>query len=167
MVAHTKRHKVAQRKPRPSTRRTRAPKAHAPSKRRAPATAKEASPGDAKALKPAKIVPEEAIKPEGLEVVAAVTAADPEEVLAPRERERGSYDGDTAIKLYLREIGQVKLLTPDEEIQLALRGDKDALKIKIIGAVIGNISVNNGYLSALLKQGSGQVGTDEAGTAGN
>src|SRR5258705_1684232 len=29
-------------------------------------------------------------------------------------RERSSYDGDTAIKLYLREIGQVKLLTPEE-----------------------------------------------------
>lgn len=44
-------------------------------------------------------------------------------------RERSSYDADTAIKLYLREIGQVKLLTPQEEIDLAAKikkGDKKA-----------------------------------------
>ena len=48
---------------------------------------------------------------------------------APPARDRGSYDADTAFKLYLREIGQVKLLTPDEEIELAARikkGDKKA-----------------------------------------
>ena len=45
------------------------------------------------------------------------------------ERDRHGYDADTAIKLYLREIGQVKLLTPQEEVELAARikkGDKRA-----------------------------------------
>src|SRR5271154_2375616 len=44
-------------------------------------------------------------------------------------QESSRYDGDTSIRLYLREIGQVKLLTPDEETQLAARikkGDKKA-----------------------------------------
>lgn len=35
--------------------------------------------------------------------------------------ERGSYDGDTAYQLYLKEIGQHKLLTIEEENELAAR----------------------------------------------
>ncbi len=54
--------------------------------------------------------------------------------LPPGERERSSYDGDTAIKLYLREIGQVALLTPEQEIELAAKikkGDKKARELMI------------------------------------
>ena len=52
-----------------------------------------------------------------------------ERVQERRSRERFSNDVDMTFKLYLREIGQVKLLTPQQEIELAARikrGDKKA-----------------------------------------
>src|SRR5438128_10907504 len=83
--------------------------------------------------KPEDLAKEQPIKPEEVEeAAAAIEAAATAEVAAatePRTRERSGYDGDTAIKLYLREIGQVKLLTPQEEIELAARikkGEKKA-----------------------------------------
>ena len=50
---------------------------------------------------------------------SAVVQPVPEVIPEPVERDRSGYDSDTAIKLYLREIGQVKLLTPQEETQFS------------------------------------------------
>ena len=47
----------------------------------------------------------------------------------PVPTEAGAYTGDSAFHLYVREIGQTKLLTPKEEVQLARRiqrGDESA-----------------------------------------
>lgn len=47
----------------------------------------------------------------------------------PTRERRDVYDADTAYRLYLHEIGEVALLTPQEEIQLAARikaGDRKA-----------------------------------------
>lgn len=72
--------------------------------------------------------PEE-LQAEEATVESAATLVPRDDDAGTPSRERSSYDADTAIKLYLREIGQVKLLTPQEEIELAAkikRGDKKA-----------------------------------------
>ena len=97
------------------------------------------------AQRPGRPKPARADKPQP--EPAALTSTDSEEKVAPEmvmpvddvapplpERERGPYDGETAIKLYLREIGQVGLLTPEQEIQLAAqikKGDKKARELMI------------------------------------
>jgi RNA polymerase primary sigma factor len=80
--------------------------------------------------KPEDLAKEPPIKPEEVEAATAI----PEPEVPTRGRDRGAYDGDTAIKLYLREIGLVKLLTPQQEIELAARikrGDKKARELMI------------------------------------
>src|SRR6266700_931840 len=137
MVAPTDRHKISRRKGRHRASRILGAQAHAPPKRtptRAPVTPEEL-PHDQQEPEAEEPNKRKAGQPEGVEAAATlakaqpVAKAEPEESSSARGRERAAYDGDTAIKLYLREIGQVKPLTTQEEIELAARiqkGDKKA-----------------------------------------
>ena len=90
----------------------------------------KANPAAATFAPPAPATPtKSALRSKEVEVIEAPMVPRDREALTRVEDKRGSYDGDTAFKLYLREIGQVKLLTPQEEIELAARikkGDKRA-----------------------------------------
>jgi RNA polymerase primary sigma factor len=77
--------------------------------------------------KPVAPVQPQSDKPEFIPSPVPVKSEGDTTAFIRHESER--YNGDTAIKLYLREIGQVKLLTPQEEIELAAKikkGDKKA-----------------------------------------
>ena len=88
------------------------------------ATKQDAKSAKKSARRSSKSAPTPAVPPPTPVTVARTLPTTPEP-----EIPRGSYDGDTAIKLYLREIGKVALLTIPEENALAARikkGDKAA-----------------------------------------
>jgi RNA polymerase sigma factor (sigma-70 family) len=66
----------------------------------------------------------------------------------PRPREHSAHNGDTAIKLYLCDIGQVKLLTPEEELELigrTRRGDRKARERLIKGNLRRVVEISREY----------------------
>jgi RNA polymerase primary sigma factor len=131
MLAHAKKRKHSPVKKAPARRNSAKTKAR-PARFEAPATA--AAPAAPKEEEEGNF-DQEPNQEDLAREEAAAKAAEAEEAARAAaaansgRQERSSYDGDTAIKLYLREIGQVKLLTPQEEIELAARikkGDKKA-----------------------------------------
>jgi RNA polymerase primary sigma factor len=65
-----------------------------------------------------------------------------------RREDRRPYDGNTAFKLYLREVGQTRLLTPAEEVTLARRikrGDRAAREQMIKANLRLVVKIAHGY----------------------
>jgi len=79
----------------------------------------------------AKTAPPAATEAGGAPAPATTPLAEPKPAPRQRDERASSYrdDGESGIKIYLREIGQVALLTPKQEVELAAkikRGDQAA-----------------------------------------
>lgn len=111
--------------------RVKAPaKAASRSSRAKPRPAASVKTSDVVEIVPPPVVVEQP-GPQGVEPPAPVAVVKESRgtVDRPEDAPPRRYDGDTAIKLYLREIGLVALLSPEEEVALAARikkGDKKA-----------------------------------------
>lgn len=66
----------------------------------------------------------------GKQALAGSSTGIPQKEEAPVSPPREAYDGNTALTLYLREVGRVKLLTPQEEIELAAKIKKGSAKAR-------------------------------------
>jgi RNA polymerase primary sigma factor len=125
---------VASRKPKPPTESRKKTSRSARPKQSKPSPAsKPAKQATAKTKKPSSSRPIPKPKPREstVEVQREITRVEPVE---RNNQARTSYDADSAIKLYLREIGLVKLLTPQQEIDLAAKikkGNKAARELMI------------------------------------
>jgi DNA-directed RNA polymerase, sigma subunit (sigma70/sigma32) len=75
-----------------------------------------------------------------------------DESRARRRAKKGDGFTEDSVRLYLREIGRVRMIKPDEEIELARRiakGDKDAKKkliqanLRLVISIAKNMSIED------------------------